>query len=327
VEGGAEPGPITVIVDLAHNEAGLDALMDVAHGLKAPGAQVLLGLGLAGDRTDEILQRIGELAAVRADRIVAAHKERYLRGRTREELERHLRIGLARAGIADIDSYDTELSGLQALVDAASAGDVVALMCHAERQEVTGWLTGRGAAPDTADDIRRKVVAARGEHEFEQLLDELWHQEDAAARVAGLAALAQRRPGDPRLAYEHAGALDAAGDTSAAIPLYRAALDAGLREPHRHRARIQLASSLRVEGKPDEALALLEGLSRERPTSAAVAAFRALALCDVGQPAEAVSSLIESLLAHAPEADAQAYRRALTAYAQELREHEARSAG
>ena len=52
-----------------------------------------LGLGLAGDRTDDLLESIGEVAGLRADRIVAAHKEHYLRGRTMEELESHLRTG------------------------------------------------------------------------------------------------------------------------------------------------------------------------------------------------------------------------------------------
>lgn len=314
-----ERGPVTVIVDLAHNEAGLEALLDVAHGLAAPGAQVLLALGLAGDRTDEILERLGELAGLRADRVVAAHKERYLRGRTMEELERHLRLGLARAGIADIDSYDTELAGLQALAGIASDGDVLALMCHAEREAVADWLAAQGATPDTPDDIRRKVVASRGEHELEERIEELWHLGDAAERGAGFASLAREQPGDPRLAYEHASALDAAGRTADAIPLYEVALATGLREPHRHRARIQLASSLRVEGEPGQALALLDVLAQERPTSAAVAAFRALVLCDLGRSDEAVAGLVEALLSHAPEEDAQAYRRALTAYAEDLR--------
>ena len=320
-------GTVTVILDLAHNEAGLDALMDVAHGLKAPGAQVLLGLGLAGDRTDELLQQIGEMAGLRANRIVAAHKEHYLRGRTMEDLDRHLRIGLARAGIVDIDSYDTELGGLLALVDAASEGDVVALMCHAERREVTAWLADHGATADDPEDIRRKVIAARGEHELEEQIAELWAVDDAGARLDALARLAGERPEDPRLTYEHASALDASDATAAAIPLYRAALAAGLREPHRHLARIQLASSLRAEGQASEALELLDDVARERPTSAAVAAFRALALADVGRPRQAVSELIESLLAHAPEEDAQDYRRALTAYAKGLAEREASAAG
>ena len=105
-----EGGDATVVVDLAHNEAGLEALLDVARGLVAPGGRVHLALGTAGDRTDEILQALGEIAGLRADHVVAAHKAHYLRGRTVEELEAQLRIGLAHAGVGDVASYPTELS-------------------------------------------------------------------------------------------------------------------------------------------------------------------------------------------------------------------------
>jgi cyanophycin synthetase len=311
---------ITVIIDLAHNEAGLEALMDVAHGLKVPGGQVHLGLGLAGDRTDDLLESIGEVAGLRADRIVAAHKAHYLRGRTMAELESHLRAGLARAGVSDIESYETELGGLQALVPGASDGDVVALMCHAERSQVASWLAEQGATPDTPDDIRRKVVAARGEHEFEAQIAEIWELADDQQRIDAMARLRSQRPSDARLVFEHASALDAAGKEQDAIPLYRDCLAAGLREPQRHRARIQLASSLRVAGQPELAYSLLTELSAERPGSVAVEAFRALAGVDSGHAASSVADLIEVLLHHAGDEDTFAYQRALSAYAAELRD-------
>jgi cyanophycin synthetase len=310
---------ITVIIDLAHNEAGLEALMDVAHGLKVPGGQVHLGLGLAGDRTDDLLESIGEVAGLRADRIVAAHKEHYLRGRTMDDLESHLRAGLARAGVSDIESYETELAGLQALVPGAGDGDVVALMCHAERSQVSAWLADQGATADTPEDIRRKVVAARGEHEFEREIATLWELADDQERIDALARLRTQRPSDPRLAFEHASALDAAGREQEAIPLYRDCLASGLREPQRHRARIQLASSLRVAGQPELAYSLLTELSAERPGSVAVEAFRALAGVDSGHAESSVADLIEVLLHHAGDEDSLAYQRSLAAYAAELR--------
>ncbi len=311
---------ITVIVDLAHNEAGLEALMDVAHGLKVPGGQVHLGLGLAGDRTDDLLESIGEIAGLRADRVVAAHKEHYLRGRTMAELEGHLRTGLARAGVADIDSYQTELGGLQALVPGASDGDVVALMCHAERSQVTAWLAAQGAVADGQADIRRKVVAARGEHELESQIAAFWDLSDDLARIEAASSLRASRPGDPRLVYELAASLDAAGREEEAIDLYRDALASGLREPHRHRARIQLASSLRVTGQPDLAHSLLTELARERPGSVAIEAFRALAAYDSGRAAEAVADLVDTLLHHAGDEDSLSYQRSLHAYAAQLRQ-------
>ena len=312
-------GAVTIIVDLAHNEAGLEALMDVAHGLRVPGGQVHLGLGLAGDRTDELLESIGELAGLRADRIVAAHKAHYLRGRTMADLEHHLRIGLARAGVAEIESYETELAGLQALVPEAADGDVVALMCHSERQQVADWLAQQGATPDTAADIRRKVVAARGEHEFEAAIAELWDLEDEQARIRAAAELHAQHPGDARLAFEYAGALDAAGQEREAIEVYRKALAAGLREPHRHRARIQLASSLRVVGSAEESYELLSELAVERPHSVAIAAFRALSAVDCGKADEAVADLVDSLIHHAGDEDTLSYQGALHRYAEDFR--------
>jgi cyanophycin synthetase len=310
---------ITVIVDLAHNEAGLDALLDVAHGLVAPGGRVHLGLGLAGDRTDDLLEAIGEIAGLRADHVVAAHKEHYLRGRTMADLEGHLRVGLARAGVADIDSYQTELAGLQALVPVAADGDVVALMCHAERSRVAAWLAERGATADTPEDVRRKVVVARGEHVLEPAIAELWDLEDVQTRVEAAAELRGQHPGDARLVYEHASALDAAGREQEAIALYRESLAAGLREPHRHQARIQLASSLRVTGQAGLAYSLLSELAAERPGSIAVEAFRALAGVDSGEAPRAVADLVDVLLQHAGDEDSQSYREALHRYAAELR--------
>jgi cyanophycin synthetase len=310
---------ITVIVDLAHNEAGLDALLDVAHGLVVPGGRVHLGLGLAGDRTDDLLEAIGEIAGLRADHVVAAHKAHYLRGRTMSDLEGHLRVGLARAGVADIDSHETELAGLQALVSAAADGDVVALMCHAERSQVTAWLAEQGATADTPEDVRRKVVSARGEHELEPAIAELWDLEDDRARVEAAAELREQHRGDARLVYEHASALDAAGREQEAIALYRESLAAGLREPHRHRARIQLASSLRVTGQAGLAYSLLSELAAERPGSIAVEAFRALAGVDSGEATRTVADLVDVLLQHAGDEDSQSYREALHRYAAELR--------
>ncbi len=143
-----EGGDVTVVIDLAHNEAGLEALLDVSRGLVAPGGRVHLALGTAGDRTDDILRALGEIAGLRADHVVAAHKAQYLRGRTPEELEGQLRVGLAHAGVGDIASYPTELAGLQALLEAADEGDVVAVMCHAERVEIVAWLHEQGATSD-----------------------------------------------------------------------------------------------------------------------------------------------------------------------------------
>lgn len=152
-------GSTTVIIDLAHNEAGLEALLRVCEGLRPPEALVHLGLGTGGDRTDEILVALGELAGRLADEVQVVHKEHYLRGRSMQDLERLLREGLRNVGADASASWPTELEGLQGLLAAASDGDVVAVMCHSDRPLLHDWLTRQGATSDTPADIRRKVVA------------------------------------------------------------------------------------------------------------------------------------------------------------------------
>jgi cyanophycin synthetase len=51
-----------VIVDMAHNEASLLALLEVARGLRLPGGRVHALVGTAGDRSDELIRSLGELA-------------------------------------------------------------------------------------------------------------------------------------------------------------------------------------------------------------------------------------------------------------------------
>ena len=313
-----ERGEVTAIVDLAHNEAGLEALLDVARGLVAPGGRVHLGLGTAGDRSDEILQALGEIAGARADAVVIAHKTRYLRGRTMAEMEQQLGIGLARLGVAEVPSVETELEGLQACVAAAEDGDVAAIMCHADRELIAEWIHSVGGTPDRAKDIRRKVIRARGEHPAEAEIAALWELTDADERVRVAQALYRGSPGDARVSYEYAGTYDSRGDEALAVPLYLEALAVGLREPWRHRCRLQLASTLRNLGRLDEAREHVDAAVAEVPDSLGAQAFRALILHDAGEPTAALRGLLQAIAGTSTDTDVARYRRALTAYAESL---------
>jgi cyanophycin synthetase len=154
-------GAVTVVVDLAHNEAGLVALLEVLRGLCPAGSSVRLALGTAGDRTDDILRSLGELAARGADDVVVVHKQRYLRGRTTEELERLYQAGAAAVGHSgELTPYLDELSGLQALVARSGPGDVVAVMCHQDRELIADWLRAEGGRVAGPAQIREQVLAA-----------------------------------------------------------------------------------------------------------------------------------------------------------------------
>jgi cyanophycin synthetase len=154
-------GDVSVVIDLAHNEAGLEALLEIMSGLRRPGSLLLLGLGAVGDRTDDLIGRLGEIGAMGADVVAIGHKEKYLRGRTLEELDGLLRAGAERVGVTEVAAYPTEVACLAALVDRARAGDVVGLMCHAEREAAYAWIAERGGTADTPHRLGEKVRAAQ----------------------------------------------------------------------------------------------------------------------------------------------------------------------
>jgi cyanophycin synthetase len=154
-------GEVSVVMDLAHNEAGLEAMLEIMNGVRRPGCRLLLGLGAVGDRQDELLERLGEMAGMHADVVAIGHKQSYLRGRSQEAMDALFRAGLERVGMGDVASYDTEVESLAALVELAGPGDVVGLMCHAERQEAYDWIAGHGGTADDPATLSAKVRAAR----------------------------------------------------------------------------------------------------------------------------------------------------------------------
>ncbi|MGH9119950.1 MAG: Mur ligase family protein [Acidimicrobiales bacterium] len=155
-------GPLTVVLDLAHNEVGLEALVEIGRGLLPAEARLHLVVGTAGDRSDEVLRGIGEIGARGADVMVVAHKPKYLRGRELDEMDRLFKEGAEAVGVTDVASYDSELEAIEAMVDRAEPGDVIAVMCHAQRVEIDAWLRDRGGTVDDPDTLRAKVVAATG---------------------------------------------------------------------------------------------------------------------------------------------------------------------
>ena len=53
-------------------------------------------------------------------------------------------------------AYPTEVEGLAALVAQAEPGDVVGLMCHAQREAVYDWIAEQGGTSDTPETLRRE---------------------------------------------------------------------------------------------------------------------------------------------------------------------------
>ena len=153
-------GDVTLVIDLAHNEAGVEALLEIMTGLRRPGARLLLGLGTAGDRSDDLVRALGENAGRDADVVVIVHKSKYLRGGDADEMSALFREGAANVGMADLPAYDSELEGLIALLGQAEPGDVVAVMCHQDRVKLEAWLREHGGAVDAPETLSAKVCAA-----------------------------------------------------------------------------------------------------------------------------------------------------------------------
>jgi cyanophycin synthetase len=151
----------TVVIDLAHNEAGLEALLEIMNGVRREGARLLLALGSPGDRADEMVSAMGAIGARGADRVVIGHKDTYLRGRPPSELDAVFREGTSSVGVDDVPSFPTELDAAKALVAEAGPGDVVAVMSLQDRASLDAWLRSEGATVDTPEILKSKVERAQ----------------------------------------------------------------------------------------------------------------------------------------------------------------------
>ena len=123
---------------------------------------------------------------------------------------------------------------------------------------------------------------------------------------------AEMPEGDAVGLFERGAAFDSTGSPDRAVPLYEAALAAGLEGERRRRAVIQMASSLRNLGDPGRALELLRA-EAARPSDGlddAVATFTALALVDLGREREAVGVALTAPVPHLPR-----YNRSVARYA------------
>lgn len=142
-------------------------------------------------------------------------------------------------------------------------------------------------------------------HEFRALID----------------ALVAELPDDSPLGpFERACAWDSTGHSDKAVPLYREALAHGLTGYKGRRARIQLSSSLRNVGQPEEGVKLLtpelDGPSDELDD--AVRAALALCLSSLGRDREGLALVLGALAPHLPR-----YQRSMANYARALVDTEA----
>jgi cyanophycin synthetase len=153
-----------IVIDYAHNTAGMISLMEVLRGLRRVGHDVWLAIGAAGDRTDAILHSFALQAALGSDHLGIAGLDRYLRGRTGQDVIDRLREGAAQAGVIDVPAYTDELEALRAMLTSARPHDVVGITALAKRAEIFEWLDASGASRMTPATVRRLVRRVKEEH-------------------------------------------------------------------------------------------------------------------------------------------------------------------
>ncbi|SIS35022.1 Tetratrico peptide repeat-containing protein [Chryseobacterium joostei] len=115
--------------------------------------------------------------------------------------------------------------------------------------------------------------------------------------------------------FEMACTFDSTGHEKEAEPLYRSALAQGLSGLRRRRARIQLASTLRNNGKIEESIHILreEKANYSDELNDAVDSFLALSLSSAGEYKEALSLTLKAISLHLPR-----YNKSLFNYADAL---------
>ena len=172
-------GARVVIVDFAHNEAGVGAILDVAQGIAGGAAgraaPITAIIGTAGDRPDDTLRGIGRIAAERAQRVAIKETRTYLRGRTAESVVGELLVGIVAGGgvAADVPIYGSETEALQAELNGSAgagahggnpdAARVIVLMCHEDRVGVFELLDRLGARPvDVSSELSELVPRLQG---------------------------------------------------------------------------------------------------------------------------------------------------------------------
>ena len=128
-----ERAGVRILVDYAHNPAGLRGLLTVAEHVRGGSGRLGLLLGHAGNRQDAELEALAATAAeFHPSLIVVKENEAHLRGRPPGEVPRLIHAALLRAGIAS-SSLQMRLSELEAVHAAlawAQPGDVLALPVH-----------------------------------------------------------------------------------------------------------------------------------------------------------------------------------------------------
>ena len=134
-----------VIVDFAHNEHSMRAVVDMVKHMPAANRIAMFSHG--GDRSDQDIQNLTEAVAdVDASFYIAAELEDYLRGRELGEIPVLVTQTLGERNVSDdrIKVVSDPLEGAQLALSLAQPGDVILLFVLDQREQVHQWLSAQG---------------------------------------------------------------------------------------------------------------------------------------------------------------------------------------
>ena len=121
--------PFQVLLDYAHNPSGLEYLQGLVRHLRPPQGRVIGVMGVAGDRRDEDMRRMGELAAQTFDELVVREDE-MRRGRPVGEGARLVAEGALGTGFAPkhLHTILSEPDAVDFALRQARPGDLVVIL-------------------------------------------------------------------------------------------------------------------------------------------------------------------------------------------------------
>jgi cyanophycin synthetase len=135
---------VTVLLDFAHNPAGLRALLPIAASL--PARRRALVIGQAGDRSDDDIREFAEAAReLRFDRVLIKRMDGHARGREPGGAAAILRQAFRDQGYPaqSLASLKTELGAAQAALRWARPGDMVLFLSHEHRERTRAYFAQR----------------------------------------------------------------------------------------------------------------------------------------------------------------------------------------
>ncbi|QIV95830.1 UDP-N-acetylmuramyl tripeptide synthase [Allofrancisella inopinata] len=129
------------VLDYAHNEAGMEALLSMMQAYDKGGRKFLM-MGTTGDRKNLIPSINNVILKYDIDFIVIKETDKYLRGAKPFELPLAIREDLQKKGfnVANIYMSHGELEGVKYILDKLDDNDIGIFCCQAELESVANYL-------------------------------------------------------------------------------------------------------------------------------------------------------------------------------------------